>query len=385
MASFIKTHGLSSCVRGLSGNTAQAWLLHGIWDRSYQPGLEPVPPALEGRFLTTVPSGKPWHHKLPLNWALPILQVCSSFNVSHLSYEQLQPSSCSGQKSWCHSSTPKPNSKSCWSKQFQNTFTTRSLLHTSTVTHLVESTVRPPSCFYAFIRQSVPDIVAGVNQSTALLYTKCPLAFHFTQSKSRSPHSGQWAPGDTPSPTTLTSALPLSAVPILLEPRWPHTPASGSLLWLLPLPGILLPQIFALLMYSITSLFKCHITGQTVFLAAQSSHSPRLTLLCWSHQHPHHLKHRRVADSTQLLERKLHEGGIGSFYPTLHSPCLQLSLAHRWLSVNRYWINYWIILSHPSIKQAQPCFAFAIRRDQARSGWYGRRLNLLLTWTPDRI
>ena len=82
-----------------------------------QPGLEPTPLALQGSFLTTVPPGKPWHHKLPLNWALPILQVSSSFNVSHLSYEQLQTSSCSGQKSWCQSSTPKPNSKSVWSKQ----------------------------------------------------------------------------------------------------------------------------------------------------------------------------------------------------------------------------------------------------------------------------
>ena len=61
------SHMDSSCAQGLSGNTAQAWLLHGIWDRSYQPGLEPAPPALEGRFLTTVPSEKPWHHNLPLN------------------------------------------------------------------------------------------------------------------------------------------------------------------------------------------------------------------------------------------------------------------------------------------------------------------------------
>ena len=82
----------------------------------------------------------------------------------------------------------------------KHTFTTRSLLHTSTVMHLVESTVQPPSCFYAFIRQSVPDMKAAVSQSTELLCTKCPLAFHFTQRKSWSPHSGQWAPGDTPHP-----------------------------------------------------------------------------------------------------------------------------------------------------------------------------------------
>ena len=115
-------------------------------------------------------------------------------------------------------------------------------------------------------------------------------------------------PRATPLTHTLTSALPLSAAPTLLEPCWPHTPASGSLLWLFPLPGILLPQIFPLLMSSIKSLFKCHIAGQTVFLAAWSSHSLPLTLLCWSHQHPHHLKHCMAADSNHLLECKLHEG-----------------------------------------------------------------------------
>ena len=175
------------------------------------------------------------------------------------------------------------------------------------VMHLVESTVQPPSCFYAFIRQSVPDMKAAVNQSTELLCTKCPLAFHFTQRKSRSPHSGQWAPGDTPHPHSHLSPAPLCRAHSAWA-CWPHTPASGSPLWLFPLPGILLPQIFPLLMPSIKSLFKCHITGQTVFLAARSSHSLPLTLLCWSHQHPHHLKHHMAADSTHLLECKLHEG-----------------------------------------------------------------------------
>ena len=43
-------HRLSSC-------GARAWLLHGMWDLP-RPGLEPCPPALAGRFLTTLPSGK---------------------------------------------------------------------------------------------------------------------------------------------------------------------------------------------------------------------------------------------------------------------------------------------------------------------------------------
>ena len=55
--------GFSSCVmwaleRGLSSCGAQAQLLHGMWDLP-GPGLKPVSPALAGRFLTTVPPGKP--------------------------------------------------------------------------------------------------------------------------------------------------------------------------------------------------------------------------------------------------------------------------------------------------------------------------------------
>ena len=37
-----------------------------------------------------------------------------------------------------------------------------------------------------------------------------------------------------------------------------------------------------------------------------------------------------------------------------------------------------MIFSHPSTNQARPCLASEIRRDQARSGWYGRRLNDIL-------
>ena len=47
----LQTHRLSSC-----GSRAQ--LLRGMWDPP-RPGLEPVPPALAGRFSTTVPPGKP--------------------------------------------------------------------------------------------------------------------------------------------------------------------------------------------------------------------------------------------------------------------------------------------------------------------------------------
>ena len=49
----LQTRRLSSC-----GSRAQ-WL-HGMWDLP-RPGLEPVSPALAGRFSTTAPPGKPWY------------------------------------------------------------------------------------------------------------------------------------------------------------------------------------------------------------------------------------------------------------------------------------------------------------------------------------
>ena len=49
----LQTRRLSSC-----GSRAQ--LLRGMWDLP-RPGLEPVSPALTGRFSTTVPPGKPLH------------------------------------------------------------------------------------------------------------------------------------------------------------------------------------------------------------------------------------------------------------------------------------------------------------------------------------
>ena len=50
-ASLVAERRLSSC-----GSRAQ--LLRGMWDLP-RPGLEPVSPALAGRFLTTAPPGKP--------------------------------------------------------------------------------------------------------------------------------------------------------------------------------------------------------------------------------------------------------------------------------------------------------------------------------------
>ena len=47
----------SSRRAGFSSCGARAYLLHGMWSLP-GPGLEPVSPALAGRFLTTVPPGK---------------------------------------------------------------------------------------------------------------------------------------------------------------------------------------------------------------------------------------------------------------------------------------------------------------------------------------
>ena len=56
-ASLVEEHRLSNC-----GSRAQ--VLHGMWDLP-RPGLEPVSPALAGRFSTTAPPGKPL--SLPLD------------------------------------------------------------------------------------------------------------------------------------------------------------------------------------------------------------------------------------------------------------------------------------------------------------------------------
>ena len=46
-------------MRRLSNCGSRAQLLRGMWDLP-RPGLEPVSPALAGRFSTTVPPGKPY-------------------------------------------------------------------------------------------------------------------------------------------------------------------------------------------------------------------------------------------------------------------------------------------------------------------------------------
>ena len=55
-ASPVAEHRLQTCRLSSCGSRAQ--LLHGMWGLP-RPGLEPVSPALAGRFLTTAPPGKP--------------------------------------------------------------------------------------------------------------------------------------------------------------------------------------------------------------------------------------------------------------------------------------------------------------------------------------
>ena len=55
-ASLVAEHRLQT--RRLSSCGSRAQLLRGMWDFP-RPGLEPVSPALAGRFSTTAPPGKP--------------------------------------------------------------------------------------------------------------------------------------------------------------------------------------------------------------------------------------------------------------------------------------------------------------------------------------
>ena len=58
-ASLVAEHRLQK--RRLSSCGSRAQLLRGMWDPP-RPGLEPMSPALAGRFSTTAPPGKPLYH-----------------------------------------------------------------------------------------------------------------------------------------------------------------------------------------------------------------------------------------------------------------------------------------------------------------------------------
>ena len=74
VASLVAEHRLQT--RRLSNCGSRAQLLRGMWDLP-RPGLEPVCPALAGRFSTTAPAGKPIHDFLNYGF----LRVCiTSYN-----------------------------------------------------------------------------------------------------------------------------------------------------------------------------------------------------------------------------------------------------------------------------------------------------------------
>ena len=55
--------------RRLSSCGSRAWLLRGMWDLP-RPGLEPVSPALAGRFSTTAPPGKPYTFNICIHYEM---------------------------------------------------------------------------------------------------------------------------------------------------------------------------------------------------------------------------------------------------------------------------------------------------------------------------
>ena len=72
-ASLFVEHRLQT--RRLSNCGSRAQLLRGMWDLP-RPGLEPVSPALAGRFSTTVPPGKPHH----FFFVVKTFKICSLSN-----------------------------------------------------------------------------------------------------------------------------------------------------------------------------------------------------------------------------------------------------------------------------------------------------------------
>ena len=67
--SLVEEHRLQT--RRLSNCGSWAQLLRGTWDHP-RPGLEPVSPALAGRFSTTAPPGKPLLYVLKVIWVAPV-------------------------------------------------------------------------------------------------------------------------------------------------------------------------------------------------------------------------------------------------------------------------------------------------------------------------
>ena len=81
-ASLVAEQRLQTLRLGSCGSRAQ--LLRGMWDLP-RPGLEPVSPALAGRFSTTAPPGKP--DTIVLNDLCDVLSICSQMPDSQMKVE----------------------------------------------------------------------------------------------------------------------------------------------------------------------------------------------------------------------------------------------------------------------------------------------------------
>lgn len=129
--------------------------------------------------------------------------------------------------------------------------------------------------------------------------------------------TSQWSRGLNGNPLSHISPLICHSSPCpfcLSHTGLNHEPpilASGSLLCLLPLPVILLPQIFPLLILSFKSLFKCHLIEEdSSDTQASYSLSP---LPCYTDLLAHHLKYHISIVCTHFPQCKLHVGKVCFF------------------------------------------------------------------------
>ena len=84
-ASLVAEHRLQ--MRRLSSCGSRAQLLRGMWDLP-RPGLEPVSPALAGRFSTTAPPGKPCISSLKpstdVGWGPSVAQIITNRKIRRI-------------------------------------------------------------------------------------------------------------------------------------------------------------------------------------------------------------------------------------------------------------------------------------------------------------
>ena len=146
-ASLVAEHRLQMCRLSSCGSRAQ--LLRGMWDLP-RPGLEPMSPALVGRFSTTVPPGKP---------AFYFLVFINFFWPYHMACRVLVPQP---------RIEPGPSAKKVWSP---NHWTAREFPSTP----VVEETILSPLCIIGNLVEDKLTIYAwvdfGLPSQYVFLYT----------------------------------------------------------------------------------------------------------------------------------------------------------------------------------------------------------------------